>query len=147
MKPKYATEFSAGADLCASESVTINPGEFKLVPTGYYGNQEDYADCGAMLLFARSSLSIKKGLILANGVGLIDCDYMDEVKVILTNITDNPARIEQGERIAQLLPIAKNAVANVASWGVGVDLRQGGFGSTGGYNGYNEAVKAGVYES
>lgn len=143
MKPHYATEFSAGADLQASETVTINPGEFKLVPTGYYGNQADYADCGAMLLFARSSLSMKKGLMLGNGVGLIDCDYLDEVKVILTNITQEPVTIERGERIAQLLPIAKGAVANVSSWPVGVDLRQGGFGSTGGYS---EAHKAGVYD-
>ncbi len=144
IKPKYATEFSAGADLSASESVTINPGEFKLVPTGYYGNQDDYADCGGMLLFARSSLSMKKGLMLGNGVGLIDCDYFDEVKVILTNITDTPVTIEKGERIAQLLPISKNAVANVPGWQVGTDLRQGGFGSTGGYD---KIADSGVYDA
>ncbi|MGB2063530.1 MAG: dUTP diphosphatase [Marinomonas gallaica] len=133
MNPKYATEFSAGADLCASETVTIEPSQFKIVPTGYIGNHKDYADCGAILLLARSSLSFKRGLMLGNGCGLIDIDYHDEFKAILFNVTQEPVTVEKGERIVQLLPIAKDAIANVPGWQVGRDLRQGGFGSTGGY--------------
>lgn len=134
MKPTYATEFSAGADICASETVVIEPGKFVLVPTGYIGNHEDYKDCGAMLLIARSSLSLKKNLLLGNSIGLIDVDYMDEFKAIILNPTQEPITIEKGERIAQLLPLSKDAVANVKNWDVMPDLRQGGFGSTGGYN-------------
>lgn len=133
MKPTYATEFSAGADLCANETVTIEPGKFKLVGTGYNGNHEDYKDCGAVLIMARSSLSIKKGLILGNGVGLVDIDYLHEFKAILFNATDEPVTVDKGERIVQLLPLAKNAIANVQGWINNGDLRTGGFGSTGGY--------------
>lgn len=124
------TNNSAGADLSASENVVITGGEIVLVPTGYYlplfngtlHNTENLY----YLLAARSSLAYKKGLILANGVGIIDSDYRDEVKVMLYNSTNSEVTISRGERIAQLIP--SHYIPLFPSLDNG---RTGGFGSTG----------------
>ena len=69
------TNKSAGADLSASEDVTIYAGCINLVPTGFFLPEIDTTDNLYYLLAARSSLAYKKGLLLANGVGIIDYDY------------------------------------------------------------------------
>lgn len=138
------TNNSAGADLSASEDVVIRAGEIVLVPTGYYLTHT-VADsfCGSIpvfssmsgevlpddifyLLAARSSLAYKKGLLLANGVGIIDSDYKDEVKVMLYNSTKETVIISKGERIAQLIPTQYLPIFPSLE-----NERNGGFGSTG----------------
>ena len=83
----------------------------------------------------RSSLPLKKGLVVANAVGVIDRDYCgpaDEVKVQVMNVGDAPVTIERGERIAQglILPVTRVQFEEVEA--IAAESR-GGFGSTGGY--------------
>lgn len=130
--PRYATAGSAAMDLTAhiGAPLTIQPGERALLPTGI---AIALPDCGYVaLVFARSSLGVKHGIALSNGVGVIDSDYRGEIKVGLTNSSDTPYTIQPGDRIAQLavMPVAQ---ANV----IAVDeldetaRGSGGFGSTG----------------
>ena len=85
-------------------------------------------------IFARSSTPLKKGLMVANGVGVIDQDYCgpaDEVKIQVLNFTAAPVQVAKGDRIAQglFIPVAR------ADWQeADGDLRdgsRGGFGATG----------------
>ena len=56
-------------------------------------------------VFPRSGLATKKGLRLANSVGVIDSDYRGEIKVALHNDSDITQTVTAGERIAQLVII------------------------------------------
>jgi dUTP pyrophosphatase len=128
--PKYETPGSAGFDLAASADVTIEPGAIALVPTGLV----IAVPAGHLLgIFARSSTPLKKGLIVANGVGVVDSDYCgpdDEVKVQVLNFTKAAVTVRRGDRIAQglILPFVR------AEWKEGTSASgptRGGFGSTG----------------
>ena len=79
--PAYATPGSAAADLCAvlDEPLTVQPMERVLVPTGLA--IELPGAHSVALVYARSGLSIKHGLCMANGVGVVDSDYRGELKV------------------------------------------------------------------
>lgn len=125
MTPTHQTLYSAGADVCASETVTIEPGQVILAPTGAYTPEEWRANNVVYMLAIRSSIALKRGLSLANGVGIIDADYPDEIKVMLHNHSDKPVVIEAGERIAQLVAVPFERVYPVKS-----EERTGGFGST-----------------
>jgi len=103
--PRHATHGAAGLDLCAcvDESVVLEPDAACLVPTGLAIH---LADCGhAGLILPRSGLGHRHGIILGNGVGLIDSDYQGEIKVSLWNRSQTPYTIVPGERIAQLVII------------------------------------------
>ena len=129
--PTYGTEYSAGADLynLPENTVIIKPHETVLIKTGIALEiPEGY--CG--LVFARSGLATKRGLAPANKVGVIDADYRGEIMVSLHNHSDSPAKVEGGERVAQLavVPFLK------ADFEVCEELSEtvrgeGGFGSTG----------------
>jgi dUTP pyrophosphatase len=129
--PAYQTSGSVGFDLAASEPITVAPGAVALVPTGLVIEVPD----GYMLgVFARSSTPLKRGLMVANGVGVIDSDYCgpnDEIKIQVLNFTHAPVRIEAGDRIAQglLLPVVRAAWVE-ADEELRVESR-GGFGATG----------------
>ena len=97
-------EYDKGAacfDLLCRQQVTIKPKETKLVPV----NIAVQIPSGyTILIFVRSSTPIKKGLTLANSVGVIDPFYRgekDEVLVEFFNLTDKPVIIEKGEKLAQ----------------------------------------------
>lgn len=88
-------------DLYCRETVTIQPHEIKpvaqnvalKVPDGY-----------ALLLFTRSSTPLRKGLMLANSVGVVDpfyCGDDDENLAFLLNFTDKPVTVEAGDRVVQ----------------------------------------------
>lgn len=101
--PKRATSLSAGYDLASIEVVTINPGEIKLVPTGL---RVKMLKNEVMLVFPRSSLAIKRGLMMSNSVGVIDADYYfaeneGHIMIPLLNISKEAVTIQIGERIAQ----------------------------------------------
>lgn len=130
--PSYATLGSAGLDLCAAidADIVLKKGEMVLVPTGIAIALPD-SGCVAYV-FARSGLATKHGIMLSNGVGVIDSDYRGEVKVGLTNIGQSDYTIKCGDRIAQMVfsPVLH------ASFIVTDELNQtergkGGFGSTG----------------
>lgn len=107
--PYYATEGAAGMDLCActDNAVALPPGGRAVFPTGIAVAlpSPDYV----ALVFARSGLGIKHGVALSNGVGVIDSDYRGEIRVGLTNQSDEAYTVLPGDRIAQLavLPVAR----------------------------------------
>ena len=130
--PEYQTPGAAGFDLAASEDVVVAPHAIALVPTGLVIAVPDGYFLG---VFARSSTPLRRGLIVSNGVGVIDADYCgttDEIKIQVLNVIGDPVTIRAGDRIAQglFIPVAR------ASWEeTNEDLRagsRGGFGATGG---------------
>ncbi|WP_213513755.1 dUTP diphosphatase [Paenibacillus montaniterrae] len=100
--PKRMTEGSAGFDLQAAvdEPVTLEPGERKLIPTGFAMAMPNELEAQ---IRPRSGLAYKHGITCLNSPGTIDADYRGEVKVLLVNLGDKPFTIERGERIAQML--------------------------------------------
>ncbi len=98
--PKRQTEGAAAFDLMAREATTIPPKQIGYVPL----NIAVGTPPGHFLLIAARSGTHKKGLMLANGIGIVDPDYSgdnDEVKAAYYNFLDQPVSIEKGERIAQ----------------------------------------------
>ena len=103
--PEYATEGSAAVDLRAAldegEVVTIAPGARALIPTGLSISPET-SDVVAVIA-GRSGLGVKKGVSLANGIGVIDSDYRGEIQVCLINRGEEPFEVHRGDRIAQMM--------------------------------------------
>lgn len=130
--PHYGTEGSAGLDLraCLEDTLVLNPGETKLIPTGMSIYIEDNG-LAAMIL-PRSGLGHKHGIVLGNLVGLIDSDYQGELMVSCWNRGDTPFTMDVGERIAQLVivPVVQ-AEFDMVSEFEATDRGAGGFGSTG----------------
>ncbi len=130
--PGYATDGAAGVDLraCLDAPLTLEPGATALIPTGialHIGRRDR-----AATILPRSGLGHKHGIVLGNGVGLIDSDYQGPLMVSCWNRGDTPFTIEVGERIAQLVivPVIQAAFEIVD------DFEQtargaGGFGSSG----------------
>lgn len=128
--PRYATDGSAGADLCAclSDSVTLYPGERRLIPTGL--RLELPAGYEAQIR-PRSGLALKYGVTLLNSPGTIDSDYRGELKVLLVNLGDAEFVVSTGARVAQLV-IAEISKARFVTASLRESARgEGGFGSTG----------------
>jgi dUTP pyrophosphatase len=128
--PVYQTPESAGFDLAAGEDMTIQPGEVRLVPTGLVIEVPHGHFLG---VFARSSTPLKRGLMVANGVGVVDPDYSgpaDEVKIEVVNFTGKSVELKKGDRIAQGIVVPCRQVA----WNEVEEIRassRGGFGATG----------------
>lgn len=129
--PTYGSAEAAGADLyaCLDAPVTIEPGETAWIPTGLA--LEVPKGC-AGLIYARSSLGVKRGLAPANKVGVVDCDYRGEIRVVLLNHGKVAQTVEHGERIAQFIitPVLTPAYEEVEELTDTV-RGVGGFGSTG----------------
>ena len=127
--PRYETSESAGFDLFSVTTTTIEPGRVALVPTGLVIKVPQRMFLG---IFARSSTPMKRGLMIANGVGVIDPDYCgatDEVKIAVMNFTDEPVLVKAGDRVAQGIFLQAPRV----EW-VEAEPRsesRGGFGATG----------------
>ncbi len=130
--PHYGTDGSAGLDLraCLEDTLVLNPGETKLIPTGMSIYIED-TGLAAMIL-PRSGLGHKHGIVLGNLVGLIDSDYQGELMVSCWNRGDKPFTMEIGERIAQLIivPVVQAEFDLVDEFKAS-ERGEGGFGSTG----------------
>ena len=101
--PAHATEGSAGMDLraCIDETITLEPGDTELIPTGIAIHIEDPGLAATIL--PRSGLGHKHGIVLGNLVGLIDSDYQGQLFVSCWNRGTDSFTIEQGDRIAQLV--------------------------------------------
>jgi len=131
--PSYATDGSAALDLraCIAEAVTLEPGGRALVKTGLAINM---MDPGLVAIVAsRSGLSLKHGVRVAQGIGVIDADYHGEIGVILANDGQAPYVVQPGERIAQLMfqPVVQVALQVVEAFSTETGRGEGGFGSTG----------------
>jgi dUTP pyrophosphatase len=127
--PKYETAGAAGFDLASNADLVVEPGQVALVPTGLV----IAVPAGYVLgVFARSSTPLKRGLMVANGVGLVDSDYCgpaDEVKIEVVNFTNAPVPIRRGDRLAQgvIMSFARALWREAAPDAPS----RGGFGSTG----------------
>lgn len=127
--PQYETVGSSAFDLTSVATVTVDPGRVALIPTGLVIKVPQRMFLG---IFARSSTPLKKGLMVANGVGVIDPDYCgpdDEVKIAVMNFTDEPVSVRAGDRLAQGIFLQAPRV----EWEEAEprDRSRGGFGSTG----------------
>lgn len=131
MKPEYASEGAAGADLKADlrEELTLLPGTRALVPTGLWVSIPEGFEGQVR---PRSGLAARSGVTILNAPGTIDSDYRGEIRVILVNLGTEPFVIRRGDRIAQLViaPVMK------AEFIMQEELDRtargaGGFGSTG----------------
>lgn len=131
--PRYQSAGAAGLDLAAcldaGASLTIAPGEIRMVPTGWaIAIPQGFEG----QVRPRSGLATRHGVTVPNAPGTIDCDYRGELIVALINLGRAPFVIEPGMRVAQLViaPVARARVEEAA------DLPEsergaGGFGSTG----------------
>ncbi|HQA85850.1 MAG: dUTP diphosphatase [Clostridiales bacterium] len=129
--PQYMSEEASGADLYANvlSDVTLNPGEYKLIPTGImlelpFGYEAQVR--------ARSGLAAKYGIGLVNGIGTIDSDYRGEIKVIMINWGEEPFAIKRGDRIAQLVfQKIEHVQFELSNNLTSTNRSSGGFGHTG----------------
>ena len=129
--PSYETHASAGMDLRANltEDIVLAPLGRALVPTGLFIEIPIGYEAQVR---PRSGLAIKKGITVLNTQGTIDADYRGEVMVIMVNLSPEEYRIQNGDRIAQMI-ISKH---EKAEWEEVEDLSEtkrgaGGFGHTG----------------
>lgn len=129
--PSYSTKLSAGLDIRANlkESVFLNPFERKLIPTGLYIQLPEGYEAQ---IRPRSGLALKKGITVLNSPGTIDADYTGEICVILVNLSNEVFKIEDGERICQMV-ISSHEQVNWQSVEVleKTERGNGGFGHTG----------------
>jgi dUTP pyrophosphatase len=130
--PAYATEGSAGMDLraCLDAPLELAGGASALVPTGIAIHIGDPGH--AAVILPRSGLGHKHGIVLGNGVGLIDADYQGPLMVSCWNRSSQPYTIAPGDRIAQLvvLPVARAGFRVVDAFAASA-RGDGGFGHTG----------------
>jgi len=128
--PQYQTKGSVAFDLYSREKVIISPWQPTLIPLnlivkipkGYF-----------LMLAARSSLALKKNLIVANGVGVIDQDYCgeeDEIKLSVINFSKKEVIVEKGERIAQAILVKIEKTDKFIPVEKMTKKSRGGFGST-----------------
>jgi len=129
--PTYATPGAAGLDLHASipHPIRLMPGVRFTCPTGIAIELPEGYEAQ---IRPRSGLAKKHGLTVLNAPGTIDSDYTGEIMVILINLGDEPATINGGDRIAQMV-IAKFVRIEFVQVGELAETERGtnGFGSTG----------------
>lgn len=128
--PKKMSRASAGYDFCSTESFTLKPGESKLIWTDVKAYMQENE---VLEIYVRSSIGIKKSLMLRNLTAIIDSDYYENesndgnIGICLYNYGDKEVTIEKGERIVQ--GIFKQFLE--ADNGNTNEERNGGIGSSG----------------
>lgn len=131
--PNYATNGSAAIDLraCIQNAIEIKQGQRVLIGTGLAINMKDRNLVA--IVASRSGLSLKHGVRVAQGIGVIDSDYHGEISVILANDGEQPFLITPGMRIAQLMfqPVIQIELGFTDSFSSETERGTGGFGSTG----------------
>ena len=129
--PEYKTTGSSGLDLTAfiEKKIVIKPGENALVPTGIsIAIPEDTE----VQIRPRSGLAAKNNISVLNTPGTIDSDYRGEIKVILFNHGNKSFKINNNDRIAQMIltPVIKMDLEETNELPESI-RGAGGFGSTG----------------
>lgn len=127
--PSYATAGAAGFDLRAAASLSLAPGQFAMVPTGFaMAIPAGYE----MQVRPRSGLAAKHGVTVLNSPGTVDSDYRGEVAVIMINHGDSNFDINLGDRIAQgvIAAVVQMPFHEADSLDT-TERGSGGFGSTG----------------
>lgn len=129
--PERKTQKSAGYDFCLPEDVVLEPGKLQLVPTGVKAYMQDNEYLG---MHIRSSMAVKKHIMLVNNVGIIDADYYNNedneghIMLALLNMGTEPVALPKGERVAQ--GIFYNYLVADGDAETEKKVRGGGFGST-----------------
>lgn len=129
--PIRQTAHSAGYDLASIKEIVIKPGEIQMIPTGLKAQIPEHE---ALFIYPRSSLGLKKHLMMSNGVGVVDADYYNNPKneghlmVPLYNFGDKDVVVEKGERVAQGIFMSYEKTVDDVSADI---KRSGGFGSSG----------------
>lgn len=129
--PDYMTKGSSGMDLvaCIDDVTEINPGEFRLIPTGI---KIELPEGYEAQIRPRSGLALKHGVTILNSPGTIDSDYRGEIKVILINFGKSKFIIHRGDRIAQMVISRVWKADRIEVTVLNKTLRgDGGFGHTG----------------
>lgn len=127
--PQYNHHGDAGMDVYARESVVLQPGEIKLIPTGI---ALEIPEGYEVQIRPRSGLALKHGIGMVNSPGTIDHGYRGEVGVITINHGTLPYEVKRGDRIAQMVFNKIEVVNLVEVDTLSVSTRgAGGFGSTG----------------
>lgn len=122
---------SSGYDFYSPENVTIKPKQMVKIETNIKCAMEENA---VLMLYVRSSVGIKKNLMLANGTGIIDSTYYNNpdnegnIIIALYNYGNEPQHFKAGDRIAQGVITSFFTVENDV---VLSDKRTGGIGSSG----------------
>lgn len=110
--PRQHTSGAAGVDLSAalgiSETLTIAPGRYAMIPTGFAIALPDGYEAQVR---PRSGLAAKYGVTVLNSPGTVDADYRGEIKVLLINHGTAPFDVRRGDRIAQLVVAPVTAVS------------------------------------
>ena len=132
LKPIYKSQYSAGCDLRSRVDLVLCGGEQVKVPTGVFIDRVDWdlvpsGMIPELQIRARSGLSYQAGICLTNGIGTVDCDYPEEICVLLWNTRKTDFIIQKADRIAQLSLNLVSQMAHIAVEG----KRSSGFGSTG----------------
>ncbi len=129
--PHYATEGSAGLDIRAniSETIELAPLQRMLIPTGIF---MEIPIGYEVQVRPRSGLALKNGITCLNTPGTIDCDYRGEIKVLLINLSNEIQAINNNDRIAQLIvaKVEKAILMEVEKLNE-TERAAGGFGHTG----------------
>lgn len=130
-KPEYQTSGAVAFDLYVRVKTIVKPFAPTIVPLNVIIKTPP---SHVLILAARSSLPLKKNLIVANSIGIIDQDYCgekDEIGLQVINFTQKDVVVEKGERIAQAM-LFKISKADVFNFVTTMSNRsRGGFGSTG----------------
>ena len=109
--PRQMTKGAAGVDLPAAlpmaEVLTIAPGAYAMVPTGFAIALPEGFEAQ---IRPRSGLAANFGVTVLNAPGTVDADYRGEIKVLLINHGDAPFEVRRGDRIAQLVVAPVSAV-------------------------------------
>src|SRR3569833_3242021 len=108
--PAYETAHAAGMDLRADleNTVTLNPMERKLIPTGLHIELPEGFEAQ---IRPRGGRAFKHGIGIVNSPGTVDADYRGEIKVLLINFSAEPFEINTGDRIAQMI-VARHEKVN-----------------------------------
>ena len=131
-----ATCGSIGYDLKADLDTTeimIAPGERYTISTGIHIQPKKTNPITiAGFLYSRSGLGTKTGLVVAQGVGVIDPDYTGVIKVCLLNTSQTTAVVHRGDKIAQLVfHVVHTPMLSIVDTLIPTSRGDGGFGSTG----------------
>jgi len=127
--PTRGSQTAAGYDFYSKENKIIEPGQKHV----FWSDVKSYMLKDELLkIYVRSSIGIKKGLVLANGTGIIDSDYHNNpdndgnIGICLRNESSEPQEIKENERIAQGIFLNYLVADNVTE----AQKRTGGIGST-----------------
>lgn len=129
--PERGTLGSAGYDIFANlnEAVTIQPHETVKISTGF---ATSFNNRYVGLVYSRSGLATKKGLVVCQGTAVIDSDYRGEWFIPIYNQSTEPQTIEPNDRIAQLIVQPTMRIRAIEVNDLENTKRgKGGFGSTG----------------